>query len=152
MNILFTGFGGYKNPSKIIVENIDSDKIILKNSYNEIERQLSNIALEKYDLIIMLGLRNNLKKSIRLEKNALINDEIIESNLNLNVIKDYFINNGISCRINSKPTNYLCNFAYFNVLKRNKKCVFIHIPGLENIKDINKLIEIISNINTTTNI
>jgi len=39
MNILFTGFDGYKNPSKIIVENIDSDEIILKNSYNSCSKK-----------------------------------------------------------------------------------------------------------------
>lgn len=46
----------------------------------------------------MLGLRNNLKKSIRLK---------------------------VNCLINYESTNYLCNYAHHKVLRRNKKAIFI---------------------------
>ena len=35
-------------------------------------------------------------------------------------------------------------------LKKNKNTIFIHIPELKNIKDLDKLIKLISNINITT--
>ena len=36
--------------------------------------------------------------------------------------------------------------------KKNKNTIFIHIPELKNIKDLDKLINLISNINITINI
>lgn len=150
MKVLFTGFNGFNNISKIIIDRINNDKLLFNNSYKEIDNQLANINIEEYDLIIMLGLRSNLKKSIRLELNSLLNSELLSTNLNYNNFYDYFIYNDILCIINDKPTNYLCNYAYHKVLKRNKNAIFIHLPSLKNIKDLDKLINLISNITITT--
>ena len=98
----------------------------------------------------MLGLRSNLKKSIRLEINSMLNDELVTTNLSYCNVKKYFNDNGISCIVNDKPTNYLCNYAYHKVLQKNKNAIFIHVPELKNIKDLDKLINLISNINITT--
>lgn len=65
MKILFTGFNGHNNPSKVIVDRTNHDKLLFNNSYKEIDNQLVNSNVEEYDLIIMLRLRTNLKKSIR---------------------------------------------------------------------------------------
>lgn len=150
MKVLFTGFNGFNNISKIIIDRINNDKLLFNNSYKEIDNQLANINIEEYDLIIMLGLRSNLKKSIRLELNSLLNSELLSTNLNYNNFYDYLIYNDILCIINDKPTNYLCNYAYHKVLKRNKNAIFIHLPSLKNIKDLDKLINLISNITITT--
>ena len=64
--------------------------------------------------------------------------------------KDYFSDNGVPCLVNDKPTNYLCNYAYHKVLQKNINTIFIHVPELKNIKDLDKLINLISNINITT--
>ena len=150
MKILFTGFNGYNNTSKVIIDRIDNDKILFNNSYEEIDKELSNINIEAYDLITMLGLRNNLKKSIRLEINSLLNNELVTTNINVHQVKKYFEENDISCIVNDKPTNYLCNYAYYQVLKRNKEAIFIHIPELKNIKELDNLIKVIENITITT--
>lgn len=136
MKILYTGFQGFNNPSKIIVNRINEDKIIFNNSYDEIDKVLLKNDIEKYDFIIMLGLRNNLKKSIRIETTAGIESDIVNTYINYKVLQEYFNLNGISCLINEKPTNYLCNYAYYKVLKRNKKAIFIHVPEFKNIKDV----------------
>ncbi len=150
MKILFTGFNGFNNTSKVIIDKINNDKLLFNNSYKEIDNQLVDINVEDYELIIMLGLRSNLKRSIRLEVNSLLNDEIVTTNINYCNVKKYFNDNGISCIVNDKPTNYLCNYAYHKVLQKNKKTFFIHVPELKNIKDLDKLINLISNINITT--
>ena len=149
MKILFTGFNGFNNTSKVIIDKINNDKLLFNNSYKEIDSQLVDVSLEEYDLIIMLGLRSNLKKSIRLEINSSLNDEILSTNINYNKIKDYFSDNGVPCLVNDKPTNYLCNYAYHKVLKRNKNTIFMHLPNLKNIQDLDKLVKLISNINIT---
>ena len=149
MKILFTGFNGFNNTSKVIIDKINNDKLLFNNSYKEIDSQLVDVSLEEYDLIIMLGLRSNLKKSIRLEINSSLNDEILSTNINYNKIKDYFSDNGVPCLVNDKPTNYLCNYAYHKVLKRNKNTIFMHLPNLKDIQDLDKLVKLISNLNIT---
>jgi len=150
MKILFTGFNGFNNTSKVIIDKINNDKLLFNNSYKEIDNQLVDINVEDYELIIMLGLRSNLKRSIRLEVNSLLNDELVVTNLNYCNVKKYFNDNDISCIVNDKPTNYLCNYAYHKVLHKNRNAIFIHVPELKNIKDLDKLINLISNINITT--
>ena len=150
MKILFTGFNGFNNISKVIVDKIKNEKLLFNNSYKEIDAQLVDINLEDYELIIMLGLRSNLKKSIRLELNSSLNNELLFTNLNHYKLKKYFTDNTISCLVNDKPTDYLCNYAYHKVLKRNKKTIFIHLPNLKDIQDLDKLVKVISNINITT--
>lgn len=148
MKILFTGFSGFNNPTTQILKKIDN-KILFNNSYKEIDKMINCIDFKMYDLIIMLGLRNNLKKSIRLEINSLLNDELLTTNINYNGLYKYFISHNIPCIINYSPTNYLCNYAYHKILKMNINTIFIHLPNLKNIKDINHLTDIILNINTS---
>ena len=150
MKILFTCFNGFNNTSKVIIDKINNDKLLFNNSYKDIDIQLANSNVEEYDLIIMLGLRSNLKKSIRVEINSFLNDELVTTNLSYCNVKKYFNDNGISCIVNDKSTNYLCNDAYHKVLQKNKNTIFIHVPKLKNIKDLDKLINLISNINITT--
>ena len=121
MKILFTGFNGFNNTSKVIINKINNDKLLFNNSYKEIDNQLVDINVEDYDLIIMLGLRSTLKKSIRVEINSMLNDELLTTNLNYYNVKKYFNDNDISCIINDKPTNYLCNYAYHKVLQKIEK-------------------------------
>lgn len=148
MKALFTGFKGYNNPSNVIINKmigeISIDTLLFNNSYNQIDKQLDKINIEDYNLIVMLGLRNNLKKSIRIEANAYLDKELLTTNINYDELGEYFIDNGVNCLINHKPTNYLCNYAYYKVLKRNKNAIFIHLPKLNNIDQLTKLI---SNIN-----
>ena len=150
MKILFTGFNGFNNTSKVIIDKINNYKLLFNNSYKEIDNQLVNSNVEEYDLIIMLGLRSNLKKSIRVEINSMLNDELVATNLNYCNVKKYFNDNDISCIVNDKPTNYLCNYVYHKVLQKNKNTIFIHVPKLKNIKNLDKLINLISNIKITT--
>ena len=131
MKILFTCFNGFNNTSKVIIDKINNDKLLFNNSYKDIDIQLANSNVEEYDLIIMLGLRSNLKKSIRVEINSFLNDELVTTNLSYCNVKKYFNDNGISCLVNDKPTNYLCNYAYHKVLQKNKNTIFIHVPKLK---------------------
>lgn len=105
--------------------------IHINNSYIEIDNQLVNSNVEEYDQIVMLGLMSNLKKSIRVEINSMLNDELLSTNINYHNIKRYFRDYDISCIINDKPTSYLCNYAYHKVLKRNKNTIFIYVPILK---------------------
>lgn len=150
MNILFTGFKGYNNPTSTIINKIIdkgiNDTLLFNNSY----KQLDKINTEEYDLILMLGLRNNLRKNIRIEVNLLLDTELSTTHISYDKLRKYFLDNDIGCIVNEKPTNYLCNYTYHKVLKCNKNTIFIHLPSLKYINDLEKLIKLISNINHTT--
>ena len=140
MKILYTGFRGKNNASCQLVELINpNDKVLLTNSFEGIKKDLDNISLESYDLIIMFGINKNLKDKLIIEINSNLNLEHLNTKVNYDKLKSTIRNNDIEVDLNFKPTKYLCNYAYHNALLRNKNSIFIHIPGISKITDINKI-------------
>lgn len=143
MKVLITAFYGKYNASNMLVDIIDLevDKLILTNSFVKLEQELNSIQLEEYDLILMFGINKFLKDEIRLEQTAKL-DNIINTYLDINYISK-LCNGFIKTSINNVPTRYLCNSAYYHALKRNKKTLFIHIPGFSKISNMNLLVDIV---------
>ena len=140
MKILYTGFRGKNNASCQLVELINpNDKVLLTNSFEGIKKDLDNISLESYDLIIMFGINKNLKDKLIIEINSNLNLEYLNTKVNYDELKSMISDNDIEVDLNFKPTKYLCNYAYHNALLRNKNSIFIHIPGISKITDINKI-------------
>lgn len=139
MKVLLTAFYGKYNASNMLVDMINEnvDKLILTNSFVKIEQELNNIALEEYDLILMFGINKFLKDEIRLEQNAEI-DNMLDTCLDIKSISK-LCNNYIKTSINNAPTKYLCNSAYYHALTKNKKTLFIHIPGFSKITNMGVL-------------
>lgn len=144
MKVLLTAFYGKYNASNLLVNMIDAnvDKLILTNSFIKLEKELNNISLDRYDLILMFGINKFLKDEIRLEQVAKLNDQL-ESSLDLLSLKS-ICDKYIKTSINKIPTKYLCNSAYYHTLKKNRNTLFIHIPGFSKISNMNLLIDIIS--------
>ena len=140
MKILYTGFKGKNNASCQLVEVINAnDKVLLTNSFEGIKKDLAKISLESYDLIIMFGINKNLKDKLIIEINSNLNLEYLNTKVNYDELKSMISDNDIEVDLNFKPTKYLCNYAYHNALLRNKNSIFIHIPGISKITDINKI-------------
>ena len=140
MKILYTGFRGKNNASCQLVEMINPiDKVLLTNSFEGIKKDLAKISLESYDLVIMFGINKNLKDKLIIEVNSNLNSEYLNTKVNYNKLKSVISDNDIEVDLNFKPTKYLCNYAYHNALLRNKNSIFIHIPGISKITDINKI-------------
>lgn len=140
MKILYTGFKGKNNASCQLIELINAnDKVLLTNSFEGIKKDLAKISLESYDLIIMFGINKNLKDKLIIEINSNLNLEYLNTKVNYDELKSMISDNDIEVDLNFKPTKYLCNYAYHNALLRNKNSIFIHIPGISKITDINKI-------------
>lgn len=140
MKILYTGFKGKNNASCQLVELINAnDKVLLTNSFEGIKKDLAKISLESYDLIIMFGINKNLKDKLIIEINSNLNLEYLNTKVNYDELKSMISDNDIEVDLNFKPTKYLCNYAYHNALLRNNNSIFIHIPGISKITDINKI-------------
>lgn len=149
MKILYTAFNGKNNSSKILLDNINCEnKLYLKNSFktsvNELQKELEH---NTYDLIISFGQAPLSSNTIKIET---IGKDIdyYKTNYNFSDLKNKLENNGFNVIISNDAGNYLCNHIYYNGLKyisdNNLKCdmIFIHIPKIKNIDNIESLAHI----------
>lgn len=101
----------------------------------------------------MFGIDKTLKNEIRIEKNARYDEERAETLIDIYAMNQYFNKNGIDAFISDIPTVYLCNAAYFHMLKKyTGRVVFVHIPSSKNMSEemfvnLRKVIERIENEN-----
>ena len=72
------------------------------------------------------------KNKIKIETCAEYNGERIFTEFDISELKNR-IDNKMSYSISDCPTKYLCNSAYYHMLKKNKNTVFIHIPSIAGV-------------------
>lgn len=137
--ILYTGFKGEHNSSYILVDRLKGDKIFLTNSFKGLKEDIEKIS-KKFDVVYMFGLDKNLNSFVRIEKCARKDNELLYTKIGLDNISNILAKCDISNSISETPTYYLCNEAYYYMLKKmNGRAVFIHIPSKKNMTD--KLLE-----------
>lgn len=147
MKKIYIGFKGKNNASQYIVEMIDNEeKMLLTNSFDGIIRNLKNIEIQSYDLIILFGINKLLKDRVVVEVNATEGNIVLNTSLDYIKIQNEITSHGILTDINFEPAKYLCNYAYYNILSKNKNVIFIHIPGKFNNFNFNKFANIVKNI------
>lgn len=131
---LYIGFKGKNNASCILVKSISADSYLLTNSFGGLKREIEILG-HSYDSVILFGIDKNLVNTVRIEKVA--EKETKEfSTLNLENISAQLDAVGISNYLSDKPTHYLCNDAYWYLLRKfNGKVVLIHIPSIKNINE-----------------
>ena len=144
MRILYTAFKGTHNTSFQLVSQLCEDRLFLTNSFQGLEKDILSIKAE-YDVVYMFGVDKNLRNSIRIETCANYNGESVNTSFDILTLEKAIKNSGASYTISNKPTAYLCNAAYYHMLKKNRNTVFIHIPSIKGMNDVlmNKLLNII---------
>ena len=129
MKSLYVGFKGAHNTSYQLVSSFPGEHLYLTNSFSGLARDIDALE-DNYDAVIMFCIDKSLSTSLRVERCAQIDGEILETKLYADQLARGFRENGISCDISDTPTHYLCNDAYFRMLqKTDGKAIFIHIPG-----------------------
>ena len=154
MNILYTAFNGKTNSSKILLDYIKTDncnKLYLRNSFTTSVKQLnSKIKNNNYDIIVSFGQASLDKDTIKIETTGKNND-FYKTNYDYNYLKNR-LEDKYNVIISNDAGNYLCNNIYYNGLKHIKennlktKMIFIHIPKIYNIENINLLSSIFNSI------
>lgn len=132
---LYVGFKGKNNTSGIVAKFISEDKsYLLTNSFEGLKRDIEFLEYS-YDSVILFGIDKNLVDAVRIEKIA--EKETKEySSFDLENISMRLDSVGISNYISDKPTNYLCNAAYWYLLhKFSGNVVLVHIPSIKNITE-----------------
>ncbi len=154
MKILVSGFRGDTNSAKLVLDRIESkyslEKLYLENSFNISKNQLeSRLKNQSYDLIIAFGQKPNTK-SIYLEQKACFNKDEFANDYDYGNLKKLLNSNGFTVKISNNAGNYLCNHIFYRGLqiidnsKLNTKMIFIHIPSIKNISNIDYLSKVFS--------
>ncbi len=143
MKILFTAFKGVYNTSFQLVDKIRADSVLLTNSFQGLENDISSISGD-YSIVYMFGVDKTLVDKVRIETCANNNNETINTDFDIHYLEKMLRSGEISYTVSDKPTRYLCNAAYYHMLKKNPNTVFIHIPSLKgmSIEMMNRLIRI----------
>ena len=152
MKVLYTCFNGINNSSKVLLDLIDvssDDKLYLKNSFSTSVEQLKNKFEEnKYDLIVSFGQAPLENNTIKIETKATSYSDYYETNYEYTLLRKKIKQENYDVIISKYAGKYLCNNIYYNGLKYIKdnhldcKMIFIHIPKLNSIKNIEKLASI----------
>ena len=147
MKILFTAFKGVYNTSFQLVDQTEADSVLLTNSFQGLEKDISSISGD-YSIVYMFGVDKTLVDKVRIETCANNNDETINTDFDILYLEKKLRSGEISYTILAKPTRYLCNAAYYHMLKKNPNTVFIHIPSLKgmSVEMMNRLIRIFRDI------
>lgn len=128
MNTLYVAFKGKNNASNQIITGLPCDTLFLTNSFCGLERDIAAIH-EHYDAVLMFGVAPELTDIVRIETSALYNSEHITTDFEIGSLTRELKQCGVPCFVSDKPTSYLCNAAYYHMLKRIPSTVFIHIPS-----------------------
>ena len=119
MKILYTAFNGQDNSSKILLDKMSVDnvnKLYLRNSFETSVKQLiDKLKLKKYELVISFGQAPLEKDIIKIENLGKKDNNFYKTDFNYSKIKE----NNINC-----------------------KMIFIHIPKIENISNIDLLAKV----------
>ena len=142
MKILFTAFKGIHNTSFQLVDQTAANYILLTNSFQGVEKDIASIGSDD-SIVYMFGVDKKLIDKVRIETCATYNDETVCTDFDVYYLETMLRSVGVSYTISDKPTRFLCNAAYYYMLKKNPNTVFIHIPSLKgmSIELMDKLIK-----------
>lgn len=130
MRILYTGFKGKNNTSSQLVASLDAPTLLLTNSFQGLQREVEALN-DEYDAVVMIGTDKALTKSIRFDLRAENEGENFCSAYNIDPLIIKCNEMHIAYSVSIKPTQYLCNAAYWHMLQKNRNTIFMHIPSLK---------------------
>ena len=134
---LFIGFKGKNNSSAILVNSLPWPNYLLTNSFSGLKRDIDSLSND-YEVVYLFGADKNLTDSFRIEQCAEKENVKLTSVLDLNEIMEQLTAAGINSIISDNPTQYLCNEAYWYLLKKYQgRVVLIHIPTIRHYMHLN---------------
>lgn len=144
--ILLTGFEGRDNPSRIITEgvSIPCRKLILPNDKEKSAEQLHK-ALEDKSIacVVMLGQKSLIKDKIAVEPYARRNGSVLHTPMDVGVCCGLLKESGYDAYISKGAGNSYCSNIYYECLETGVNCVFLHVPSINNISDMKKIIGVV---------
>ena len=150
--ILLTGFKPFldnaSNPTETL--SLSNGGIVLEVTYQAVDELLTQ-DLSAYDLLLCLGLHAkadkprierfayNEKTNKKPDMQGLVPIDLtidpksparLETELDVNGLVNHLQAKGFDCLLSEDPGRYLCNYIYFNALKKKDgRVLFIHFPA-----------------------
>ena len=132
----------FKNTSaELLVKGLDFPTFLLPSDKIK-DSEIAIAEIEKSSIIICFGQKPQIKNKICLELIAKNHDEIINTNFEIEPLKQQLKAKNIAYTESQNPGTSYCNLVYWNSLnyikdkKSNCKFLFIHIPFEKNIDSI----------------
>ena len=133
--ILYVGFKGKNNSTFKLVDSMKGDHLFITNSFEGVYRDI-DILKKEYKKVVMFGVDKKLSECIRFESVAQKDGQVIHTSFDMAPYIHLAAENNIRYCASDIPTKYLCNEAYFCML-RKMSCpvLFVHIPGLAHMSE-----------------
>lgn len=161
MKILLTAFDGTDNSSKIVVNKIRTDctcdKLVFPNNHRLSVKQLEeHLAEVQYDYILSFGQKPAIKDKIYIETVGKEREKQYRTNFhyhtnfNYDLLYEFMNEKGYQVKLSNNAGTSYCNNIYYHGLhylyhnNLSTEMIFIHIPFLKNLKDINYLVQSIT--------
>lgn len=142
--IVFAGFDGADNPARLLVERVSAPcrKIILPNDNGKAAAVMRRELADAPSAVIMTGQKPRIRSEIAAERFARSSSGRLETETDCGRVVSFFRENGYEAYLSSGAGNSYCNAIYAEVLKIYPRGLFLHIPILENIGDLGKLVTV----------
>ena len=129
---MLIGFKGKNNLSGELVKALGQEYCLLTNSFGGLKKDIDSIGTG-YDRVMLFGVDKTLIDMVRIESIAEKDGIRFSSALELNRMAEAFSKAGLETKVSEIPTAYLCNEAYWHLLRKfSGRAVLIHIPTLKN--------------------
>ena len=129
---LLIGFKGKNNLSGVLVKQLGREYCLLTNSFSGLKKDIDLIDAA-HDCAILFGMDKTLAGAVRIERIAEKDGIRCSSALDLDRMAESFRKAGLETKVSDMPTAYLCNEAYWHLLRRfSGRAVLIHIPTMKN--------------------
>ena len=126
----FIGFKGKSNASAVLVRSVSPDHSLLTNSFTGLKKDIEALKAD-CGSVYLFGVDKNLKDSFRIEKVAEKGGSRFETCLDTDALRKQLEASGIRTCVSERPTKYLCNEAYWELLRKfGGRAVLIHIPTI----------------------
>lgn len=139
--ILLTAF---RNTSaELLLEGVAEYRTLLlpNDKIRDSEKLIEVISKEKFDYIISIGQRPNIKNKVHIETTAREGQDSLSTKFNCEGLLGLLTEYGITAKISCNAGTSYCNQLYLNGLRyifrsnMDIKMVFVHIPLVRNISD-----------------
>lgn len=147
MNTLFTAFKGANNASFRLINQIGRASLFLTNSFAGLKKDIDGLKTIP-TVVYMFGVDKTLSDEVKIEVCAQNEETVIYSDYDIVSLSEQMAARNIHHEIASASTRYLCNSAYYHMLRKTKNTVFIHIPTAKGMtaEFMQKLIDLFAGI------
>lgn len=143
-SILLTAFRG--TSAQLLLEGAENCQVLLlpNDKILDSEILIGCLSNERFDYIVSIGQKPNIRDKIHIETTAGKGDLRISTGFDCDRLANLFARNGIPAKLSHRAGTSYCNELYLNGLRylaetaSDARMVFVHIPFAKNMTDFER--------------